>query len=195
MSRRPLLCSCGAPGWTLVEMLVGIAISGMLMGLLLPAVQYAREQGRRTECKSNLRRIGLALSQYLDLKGARGKFPEAAMLPSMSPGRLTIYNILAPFCGETRGLFRCPSDVEQYYPHLQKTYAYFSKEGLSYEYPSFRLAGRTRSQVLQTRRGQLSSSHLWILYDYVPFHGQAGQNGSRNYVYLDGHVDAFVIAE
>jgi len=59
-------------GFTLVELLVVIAILGVLVSLLLPAVQAAREAARRTHCKNNLRQIGIGLSGY---EVAHGDFP------------------------------------------------------------------------------------------------------------------------
>lgn len=208
-----------AGAFTLVELLVVIAIIGVLIGLLLPAVQASRQASRRTQCISNLRQIGLALTQYLDAQGERGEFPEAAILSSVTPfdeddkSTWPLHKILAGYGENNREIYRCPNDDGPLNPttdapaydgykrdfdggDYQPGDSYYNNEGSSYEYPSYRLEGRTRQQVLQRRSGETRGSHqFWIVYDFESFHGSAGENGSRNFLYLDGHVDALIVAD
>ena len=70
-------------GFTLVELLVVIAIIGILVALLLPAVQSAREAARRAQCQSNLKNLALAVLNY---ESSRGELPAATIFPEINNG-------------------------------------------------------------------------------------------------------------
>ena len=74
--------------FTLVELLVVIAIIGILIGMMVPAVQSARESSRRATCMNNIKQLGLGVLQY---QAANGKFPPAMTLP-FSDNPNTTYN-------------------------------------------------------------------------------------------------------
>lgn len=95
MPNRPARCRA----FTLVELLVVIAIIGILIAMLLPAVQAAREAARRSQCANNLKQIGLALHNYLD---SNRSFPPSFCLRpgttlSGNNGSWSIHGRLLPF--------------------------------------------------------------------------------------------------
>jgi prepilin-type N-terminal cleavage/methylation domain-containing protein/prepilin-type processing-associated H-X9-DG protein len=105
--------------FTLVELLVVIAIIGLLVGLLLPAVQAARESGRRTSCINNLRQLGLAAQNF---HSARGAFPvgsEAQAYPGHPTHPWTFYRWsalahLTPYLEESNAYNALNLDVPMY---------------------------------------------------------------------------------
>lgn len=127
-------------GFTLIELLVAIGIVGLLMAILLPAVQNARESARAAICRSHLRQIGIALQNYhsahdcfppgcmrgadnpIDIQGwgwATFLLPyleETALYNSLQPTRNTFPQVLAsaelqPFLRVPVAVLRCPSDI------------------------------------------------------------------------------------
>jgi prepilin-type N-terminal cleavage/methylation domain-containing protein len=114
-------CQRRRTGFTLIELLVVIAIIAILIALLLPAVQQAREAARRTQCKNNLKQIGLALHNYHDVynllpAGAYWNIPLDNNCPAANHQKGSIMIRLLPYVDQAP-LFnqwdfnRCDSDA------------------------------------------------------------------------------------
>ena len=85
-------------GFTLIELLVVIAIIGVLIALLLPAVQSAREAARRAQCTNNMKQLGIALHSYHD---AFGSFPPGGVVGGPYQNLLTWRAMILPMMEQT----------------------------------------------------------------------------------------------
>ena len=154
-------------GFTLVELLVVITVIGVLVGMLIPAVQATVEAARTSQCRSNLHQIALAIQQ---LVGTNGRYPNAAEVPTVSPKLPSIASILAPYIETDTRVFCCPDDNGaitnpngSYAPSaddptppawvIPPSYIWCApqNQGLSYEY--------TAVAALKTRDEFLTASH------------------------------------
>jgi type II secretory pathway pseudopilin PulG len=161
--------------FTLIELLIVIIILTILVGLILPGLNKARELAKETDCRSKLHNCGLAVAMYLgDYKDI---MPVAAAKPSLNLNDFPrIADILQPYLNSRKVLF-CPADVGQ---------QYFNSEGSSYEYSTL-LSG----QILEKTGWALKVggvSRVVVMFDYEPFHGKAGQPTAKNYLFGDGRV-------
>jgi len=169
--------------FTLVELLVVMAIIAILASLSTPVVGSAIERGRSTKCLSNLRQIGAAVQQYAADNDYR--FPAIETVPPSLPPEVedpgTALEKLGSY-GITQQILTCPSDAA--------TKKDFEKHGTSY-YFSPVLQDETPATVkIYSRRGVFQISNigrLTIASDLEPFHATGGNYGI-NMVKADGRV-------
>jgi len=202
--------------FTLIEILVVVAIIGLLVSITVPSVAAARRSSRSAKCRTNLHGIGQAMESYFSVHG--DIFPCIAPLPSAeedvanSENRDPYDGISVVLKKETHNnteVFLCPDDEirsdDRQYPTigLFKGNRYFDTEVTSYNWNSFlnpdydpsanqvgpRKRRRTNIKVLASLV-QTSLSRLQMVYEYEMFHSTNPEDpeGAVNCLYADMHV-------
>ncbi len=134
--------SNGRTGFTLVELLVVIAIIGILIALLLPAVQAAREAARRIQCTNNLKQVGLALLNYHDTYGVLpvGQYGHNNLpWPAAGNPGISAHTMILPFLEQANTFDNYDFSVGQNHP---KNYAAVRAEISAYQCPTDDSSGR-----------------------------------------------------
>lgn len=210
-------------GFTLIELLVVIAIIAILAAILFPVFAKAREQARKTSCLSNLKQLGLGVTQYL--QDYDEKFPFGnnwADLTNFTNGYGWGAQV-APYIKNTQ-IFVCPSDATWSDGHSGQSYGsmfdswydchYWDKNtlidqsgtcaadatGLSYN-----TVGGGQASATVVRSGvKLASVNTpaakGMMFDEASFHDAKSatlgtQQGQRNLVFVDGHAKWMPIAQ
>jgi prepilin-type N-terminal cleavage/methylation domain-containing protein/prepilin-type processing-associated H-X9-DG protein len=156
-------------GFTLVELLVVVAIIGGLVALLLPAVQAARESSRRSQCQNNLRQIGLALNAFA---GRSDRLPIGCEGCKITP----------PVEGEPFKPLRFTAWTTRLLPHLEERALYDAYDFSVPAYqPANRAVGSTEIAVFLCPSTESEARHstaaLWRGMAFTDFGGMYGVEG------------------
>ena len=170
-----------APAFTLLELLVVMAVISILAALLFPLLGRAKESGRATVCLSNLHQIGIALQLYAQDNRNR--------LPYMRDRDLAGTNglpgpdlVLSNYLGNIRVL-RCPSDRQNL----------FASTGSSYSWNS--LLNGQDADHLSALGMQFDPHQIPLMFDKDKFHKARGPKKEVNYLYADGHIKNLLAIE
>lgn len=199
-------------GFTLMELIVSIAVLAILAALTFPVFTGIRERGKASQCVSNLHQIGMGMSSYLADWDNRYPWAASDILVVRAHLRPTLRQTLAAHVPE-KAFWQCPSDIGEIRPAQPDSYADSyppsplplcdeTLHGSSYGYwgflgnavgdPSRVLAGRRASEIRSPARAVCS-------HEICPWHDRGNvkpsgpdwfQQARMNVLYCDGHVSS-----
>ncbi|MCD6052075.1 MAG: hypothetical protein K0Q55_3493 [Verrucomicrobia bacterium] len=171
--------------FTLVELLVVIAVIGILAAMLLPVIAKGKAGAMGTQCLSNLRQLGVGLQLCVDQNNQR--MPTMYDRPVSTNSFLTNFpsspdRVLANFVGSPQ-VWRCPADDKQLFQQTGSSYAWNVLVNGQAE-------DRFRILTLNFKSHQVP-----LFFDKESFHRARGEDKAVNYLYADGHIKNLLAVE
>jgi type II secretory pathway pseudopilin PulG len=176
--------------FSLIELLIVIGIIALLAGMLLPALQKAKQKGKTVSCRSNLKQLGIAVTLYTT--DNHDYFPNATSQKAdlLSQPRLQWLPDVLQLKSKKKGIYRCPDDREKLYEASNGGTSYIwnwqmitgvdgnEKAGL----------GKYNIDISGSAAHMVSPAHFAIMVDAGPYHGQPGERIAFNVLYAGGNV-------
>jgi len=153
-------------GFTLLELLVAITIISVLIGILLPVIPRIRDAAKRTVCQSNLRQVGIGISEYRD--DHREEFPAARYMPRpwlSGDGDPPINEAIGDYLDSDSDVWRCPGDLDVASAEYADASGAPRECGVSYTYTTG-LSGQTFEDSFFARFLELRPNEVPVLHDY-----------------------------
>lgn len=167
--------------FSLIELLVTVAIIAVLAALIMPALSKTKETGRSTFCQNNLHNIGAALQMYVgENQNHMPTMYDQMMGTNFQTNLATIDGVLSNQLGSHQVLC-CPSDNVQI----------FQQTGSSYSWNN--LVNGQNADHLQIFATAYPMTRIPLAYDKQSFHAALGSKRAVNYLYADGHIKNLLI--
>jgi len=168
-------------GFSLIELLVSMAIIAILAALILAGLSRAKESGRATSCRGNLHQIGIALQMYV--QDNRNRMPtmyDQSAGSNFQTNTTAINYVLSNQLGSLQVL-RCPSDNAQIFQTTGSSYAWNN------------LVNNQNADQLQIMAASYPATIIPLIFDKQSFHAALGPKRAVNYLYADGHIKNLLI--
>lgn len=184
--------------FTLIEVLVVVAIIALLIAIAMPSLSYAKRISRRTYCLNNLHEVGIGIQAYCQVN--QEKFPvlcQSWTLEQLKPEeeqRPPISRGLKRELGNRSKVLECPADVisepDPLNPALRVGARYYDFEETSYEWRVQFNGVHRRTKKLEVEGFLIPINTMALLCDFDAFHAPKTAPKSRNYLYPDLHVES-----